>query len=116
MNFLSKVTILTAASLVAAGAAEHQKKSSDMSQDQLGTPTGYTRNAAQEGLYGQNRLAREVRHELVMLPYYGVFDNLAYRVDGNVVTLLGQVTRPTLKSDAQHVVERIEGVRRVVNN
>jgi len=115
MNFLSKVTILTAASLVAAGAGEHHKKSSDYTQDQMGTPTGYSRNAATEGLYGQNRLSREVRHELVMLPYYGVFDNLAYRVDGNVVTLLGQVTRPTLKSDAEHVVKRVEGVARVVN-
>jgi hyperosmotically inducible protein len=61
-------------------------------------------------------LAREVRHELVMLPYYGVFDNLAYRVDGGTVTLFGQVTRPTLKSDAERVVKNIEGVERVVNN
>src|SRR4051794_2258840 len=63
----------------------------------------------------QDRITREVRHELVMLPYYGVFDNLAYRVDGNTVTLLGQVTRPTLKSDAEHVVKDIEGVERVNN-
>jgi len=64
----------------------------------------------------QDRLVREVRHELVMLPYYGVFDNLSYRVDGGTVTLMGQVTRPTLKSDAENVVKRIEGVERVVNN
>src|ERR1700704_1588712 len=62
------------------------------------------------------RLMREVRHELVMLPYYGVFDNLAYRVDGNTVTLEGQVTRPTLKSDAENVVKNVEGVQHVVNN
>ena len=61
-------------------------------------------------------LTREVRHELVMLPWYGIFDNLAYRVDGSTVTLFGQVTRPTLKSDAENVVKRIEGVDRVVNN
>ncbi len=61
------------------------------------------------------RLVKEVRHELVMLPYYGVFDNLAYRVDGANVTLFGQVTRPTLKSDAENVVKRIEGVGRVTN-
>jgi hyperosmotically inducible protein len=53
---------------------------------------------------------------MVMLPYYGVFDNLAYRVDGNTLTLLGQVTRPTLKSSAGNVVEDIEGVEGVVNN
>lgn len=63
----------------------------------------------------RNRIEREVRHELVMLPYYGVFDNLAFKVDGNVVTLLGQVTRPTLKSDAEGAVKDIEGVDRVVN-
>jgi hyperosmotically inducible protein len=65
---------------------------------------------------GQERLVREVRHELVMLPYYGVFDNLAYRVNGYTVELMGQVTRPTLKSDAENVVKRIEGVEKVVNN
>ena len=50
-----------------------------------------------------------------MLPYYGVFDNLAFRVDGYTVTLLGQVTRPTLKSDAERVVKKIEGVESVKN-
>lgn len=63
----------------------------------------------------RDRLQKEVRHELVMLPYYGVFDNLAYRVDGATVTLLGQVTRPTLKSDAENVVKGVEGVEKVVN-
>jgi hyperosmotically inducible protein len=72
------------------------------------------RSAVQPGS-GQDRIAREVRHELVMLPNYGVFDNLAYRVDGTNVTLLGQVTRPTLKSDAGNVVKRIEGVDKVDN-
>jgi hyperosmotically inducible protein len=64
----------------------------------------------------QDRLTREVRHELVMLPYYGVFDNLAYKVDGRHVTLYGQVTRPTLKSDAENVVKNVEGVEGVTNN
>ena len=64
---------------------------------------------------GPERLVKEVRHELVMLPYYNVFDNLAYKVDGGTVTLMGQVTRPTLKSDAERVVKSIEGVEKVVN-
>jgi hyperosmotically inducible protein len=72
-------------------------------------------NALEAGAAGQDRIAREVRHELVMLPYYGVFDNLAYRVDGTTVSLFGQVTRPTLKSDAEGVVKRIEGVTKVNN-
>jgi hyperosmotically inducible periplasmic protein len=62
------------------------------------------------------RIYKEVRHELVMLPFYGVFDNLSYKVDPDgTVTLLGQVARPVLKSDAENVVKRIEGVERVVN-
>jgi hyperosmotically inducible periplasmic protein len=65
---------------------------------------------------GYERFVREIRHELVMLPYYGVFDNLAYKVDGYNVTLMGQVTRPTLKSSAENVVKDIEGVQKVVNN
>jgi hyperosmotically inducible protein len=62
-----------------------------------------------------SRLNKQVRHELVMLPYLGVFDNLTYRLDGNNVALFGQVTRPTLKKDAERVVKRIEGVRTVDN-
>ena len=64
-----------------------------------------------------DRIYKEVRHELVMLPYYGVFDNFSYKVDADgTVTLLGQVSRPTLKFDAENVVKRIEGVEKVVNN
>ena len=63
-----------------------------------------------------DRLVREVRHELVMLPYYNVFDNLSYKVDGSTVTLMGQVARPTLKSDAERAVKGIEGVEKVVND
>src|SRR5277367_922084 len=62
-----------------------------------------------------DKITKEVRHELVMLPYYGVFDNLAYRVDGTKVTLFGQVTKPTLKSDAERAVKKIEGVTLVDN-
>jgi len=61
------------------------------------------------------KLEKQVRHELVMLPYFGVFDNLSFRVDDGMVTLMGQVNRPTLKSDAERVVARIEGVKGVVN-
>jgi hyperosmotically inducible protein len=63
----------------------------------------------------QERITREVRHELLMLPYFGAFDNIAFKVDGSTVTLLGQVVRPTLKSDAENAVKRIEGVEKVDN-
>jgi hyperosmotically inducible periplasmic protein len=64
---------------------------------------------------GQSRLMKEVRHELVMLPYYNVFDNLSYSIDGGTVTLMGQVTNPVLKSSAENVVKHLEGVQQVVN-
>ncbi len=69
-----------------------------------------------QGPANEAHLIREVRHQLVMLPYYTIFDDLGFRVDGGTVTLMGQVTNPVLKSDAQNVVKRVEGVTNVVNN
>ena len=63
----------------------------------------------------QQTLTKEVRHQLVMLPWYSVFDNLEYKVEGDKVTLYGLVTRPTLKSDAEGVVKNLEGVASVEN-
>ncbi|MEO8129778.1 MAG: BON domain-containing protein [Bryobacteraceae bacterium] len=71
--------------------------------------------AADPGSVAYKKMVKEIRHELVMLPYYNVFDNLSYKVDGSKVTLLGQVTRPTLKSDAGRVVKSVEGVDTVDN-
>jgi hyperosmotically inducible periplasmic protein len=62
------------------------------------------------------RIQKEVRHELLMLPYFGVFDYIAFQVKGDTVALQGEVTRPTLKSDAENVVKHIEGVEHVINN
>ena len=77
------------------------------------------RSVAQNGVTGQSpaevRIGREVRHEIVMLPYLDVFDYIAFKVDGFDVTLTGAVTNPTVKSDAGNVVKRIEGVRHVDN-
>jgi hyperosmotically inducible protein len=65
---------------------------------------------------GVDRIVKEVHHELVMLPFYGVFDNLLYKVSPEgTVTLLGEASRPTLKSDAERAVREIEGVERVDN-
>ncbi len=63
------------------------------------------------------RLAERVRHELVMLPYYTLFDNLEFKIEGvDTVILSGQVVRPTLKSDAEGAVRRLEGVGKLINN
>ena len=66
-------------------------------------------------MFAASDLVKEVRHELVTLPYYGVFDNLSYRVDGSKVTLFGQVRDPVLKDQAGKAVKSIEGVSAVDN-
>jgi len=76
---------------------------------------GVAQNQGEPSAKAQERIAREVRHELLMLPYFGVFDNIAYKVDGYNVTLLGQVVRPSLKSDAENAVKHVEGVEKVDN-
>jgi hyperosmotically inducible periplasmic protein len=76
---------------------------------------GVAQNQSEPSAKAQERIVREVRHELLMLPYFGVFDNIAYKVNGYNVTLLGQVIRPTLKSDAENAVKHIEGVEKVDN-
>lgn len=65
---------------------------------------------------GDARTSNKVRKELVTLPYYGVFDNLAYKIEGGTVTLYGQVVDAVTRKDAENRVKRIEGVDRVVNN
>jgi len=76
----------------------------------LAAQLGYANTAT-----GEMRLSEEVRRKLVTLPFYSLFDNFKYSIDGNTVTLLGEVSRPTLKSDAEAVVKRIEGVEAVKN-
>jgi hyperosmotically inducible protein len=61
-------------------------------------------------------LAREVRHQLVLLPYYSIFDWFEFSVDGDTVTLSGEVVQPVLKSEAENVVKHVEGVQKVINN
>jgi len=79
----------------------------------LAAQLGFANN--QTNVDGMSRIEKEVRREIVTLPFYSVFDHFAYRVDGGTVTLTGEVSRPTLKSDAENVVQRIEGVEKVNN-
>jgi hyperosmotically inducible periplasmic protein len=62
------------------------------------------------------RVTKSIHKELATLPYYGVFDNLAYKVDGDTVTLYGHVVRPVTRSDAAARVASIRGVNHVINN
>ncbi len=61
------------------------------------------------------RVANEVRHELVMIPQFTVFDNLTYNVDGGTVTLAGQVRNGFIKDEAEKSIKHLEGVERVNN-
>ncbi len=61
------------------------------------------------------RIEKQVRHNLLMMPWLDVFDNLAFKVDGYDVTLFGQVTNPTLRSDAEAAARKVEGVEKVYN-
>jgi hyperosmotically inducible protein len=76
---------------------------------------GFTQDRDQPSAKAQERIIKEVRHEVLMLPWFGVFDNISFRVDGFTVTLMGQVVRPSLRSDAENAVKHIEGVDKVVN-
>ncbi len=60
-------------------------------------------------------LEKQVRHELITMPYYSLFDNLVFKVEGSKVTLSGQTIRPTIKSSAERLVARLEGVSNVDN-
>jgi hyperosmotically inducible periplasmic protein len=95
------VCVLTVVPLLPARSASAQPNASAPPKDASSSP--------------QDRIVREVRHELLMLPYFGVFDYIAFKVDGSTVTLMGAVVRPTLKSDSENVVKHIEGVEKVVN-
>ena len=74
---------------------------------QLGSATSHLNSAF------QNRIEREARRELVKLPFYGLFDHFSFRVEGETVTLMGKVRRPTLKSDVENAIKKIEGVEEV---
>lgn len=75
----------------------------------FGAPT-----AANDTLETQQTV-KEIRKELATLPYYGVFDNLAFQVDGDTVTLYGQVLRGSTRKSAEKRVAKIDGISTVVN-
>ena len=99
------------------GAQQAQPAQSNQSL-QTAPNGGQATQPADEALspQSQDKLVREIRHELIMLPYYGVFDNLAFRLQGRTVILEGQVANSILKPDAEHAVKKVEGVEKVINN
>jgi hyperosmotically inducible periplasmic protein len=75
---------------------------------QTATDTAVDRN--------RERIVKSIRKEILRLPFYGPFDWLTFQLDGSTVTLNGSTARPTIKTDSERVVKKIEGVERVVNN
>jgi len=61
------------------------------------------------------RMATETRKQILTLPQYGVFDDIRFQIKDYTVTLKGAASRPILKSSAENVVKRIEGVEKVIN-
>lgn len=112
MKRLACLTVTTVALCLSGMTFGQAAQSGTMATNKSSTPQN--RALSDKAL---ERITREVRHQLVMLPFYSVFDNFAYQVspDGTV-TLMGQVLNPTLKGDAERAVKTIEGVERVVNN
>jgi len=100
---------------VAAGAQQSNATSTSSQDPQVNTRQNVSGTSPREQARDQNRISREVRHELLMLPYYSVFDDLRYSVQGNTVVLYGDVVNATLKGDSEKVVKKIEGVERVDN-
>jgi hyperosmotically inducible protein len=96
-TIMKKMLALAAAVVIAASGAVAAPNSSDNTEQSY------------------QQVSKQVRHELVTLPYFGVFDNLAYKVEGDTVTLYGQVVRPSTRKDAERRVAKIKGVERVVN-
>lgn len=123
--------VLLAGSLVAAAQSDTTRKaqsqgqtagspvpSADQSQSagsSVGTPSSTQQSDRSVPSKAEERLYREVRHELVMLPNLSLWDNLAYKVEGYKVTLYGQVRNASLKSEAENSVKHIEGVEQVDN-
>lgn len=120
MRIAALVITIAILSLTVVTFAQNQKPANQKEQGNLNDMTGSVPvipgvQIIQGPNRGDVRIAREVRHELLMLPYYSLFDDLRYKVDNGTVTLLGNVINPTLKSDAQNVVKKIEGVQKVEN-
>lgn len=100
---------------VAAGAQSAQPPMSNQSMSNQPAPAQAPPEAALPP-EAQAKIAKAINHNVIMLPYYGIFDSLSYQLQGRTVILTGEVTNPSLKPDAERAVKKVEGVDKVVNN
>ena len=96
--------------------ATHRRIATALLAMTLGLVSLPAATTAQQEPKTQQNMVKEIRHQLVLLPWYSVFDNLSFRIEGSKVILMGQVVRPTLKSDAEGAVKNVEGVSSVQND
>lgn len=110
------IAILMAGLMIGVAAAQTQGSNGQQNQANQATATTQNGREVLGGTEPEQRIQRETLHELLMIPYYSVFDDLRFEVNGDTVKLMGAVTNPTVKSDAENRVKKIEGVQNVVNN
>jgi hyperosmotically inducible protein len=109
---VAMVVVLAVSWAVAARAQGTQQPASNQAANGM-QPQGSEEAVSPEV---QAKLVQGIRRAILTLPYYGVFDNLAFRLQGRTVILEGQVLRPSLKPDAERAVKKVEGVDKVINN
>ena len=107
------IIVVSGALLGVAGAQSPESAPNQPAGQQATSPQIQTEQLSPEA---EAALQQKVVHAIVMLPYYGVFDSIGYRLQGRTVTLTGQVLRSSLKPDAEHAVKKIEGIDKVINN
>lgn len=108
--FLLPAVLLLTLSGLSYGQNKNQNQNQDRNENRV--PPSQSQRAA----LSDQMVSQEVRHQLLLLPWYSVFNNLTYKVDSGVVTLQGQVVQDRTKEDAEKYVKSIEGVTKVVNN
>ena len=111
MNFTNRLTKWAAMAALASATLLMAAPGGFAASTRVTQPDSAASSAKYDGF-----LNKEVHHRLAMLPWYGVFDNLEYTINGKDVTLSGQVVNPTTKRDALSAIKHIEGVGNVVDN
>jgi hyperosmotically inducible protein len=119
---MQKLVLFTLLVGLTAGAVAQTTESNIASEPAISSNgpvvAGFGNKLPPNGHPTEMKIAKEVRHELLMLPYYSLFDDLEYSVQGRTVTLSGSVTsiQSETRQDAERVVQKIEGVEKVINN
>ena len=110
LTTLALFTAFTAGTVSGLAQGNHQNNQNNQNnqEDKTYNPNTFSQQDA-------IRIVKEVRHKLLSLPYYNVFDSLSFGIQGHTIVLKGYASRPVLKSDAENAVKSIPGVQSVNN-